>query len=253
MAVKIAVANQKGGCGKSTTVLCTAEALRRAGKRVLVVDTDAQCNVTDFYGAKTEDEYTVADVLGGDTPAKECVQRLPYGDIIASDKQLKDAEHIIRVDERRFTHLKRSLKSVEESYDFILIDTPPVLGVVLKNVLAAADTIVVPVVESGWALQGLIDFAEAIDLARDNNPSLRVSGILTVKAKERTKKSARMQSMAQEIAQVLNSKTFATKIRESVRTEEALTEYRVPLGSYAPECGTWQDYLRFTEELLAEI
>ena len=175
------------------------------------------------------------------------------GDIIASDKLLSEAENMVKVDERRFTHLKRSLKSVEENYDYIIIDTPPAIGVALKNVLATVDYVIIPVEESGWSLDGLMDFAQALDLARDNNEKLQVAGILVVKAKERTRKSKRIGELAVKVAEKLGSKCFKTKIRESVSCTEALTEYYVPLNEYAPDSTTNEDYKNFVNELLEEI
>lgn len=253
MAIKIAISNQKGGVGKTTTSICIAQELRTRGYKVLFIDTDAQCNSTGFYEAKTEGEGTLVDILCGDLPAVECIQHTEKGDIIPSDKLLADAENMVKVDERRFTHLKRACKEIESDYDFIIIDTPPAIGVALKNVLAYITYIVIPVEESGWSLDGLMDFATAIDLAKDNNESLKVAGILTVKTKERTKKAARMGELAKTIADKLGTRRFKTKIRESVACAEALTEYYIPLQEYAPNSTTNQDYIKFVDELLEVI
>ena len=199
--IRIAISNQKGGVGKTTTSLCVAQELKSRGFQVLLIDTDAQCNSTKFYEATTQGKATVLDILCGDEPALNCVQHTSKGDIIASDKLLSEAENMVKVDERRFTHLKRSLKSLEENYDYIIIDTPPAIGVALKNVLATVDYVIIPVEESGWSLDGLMDFAQALDLARDNNEKLKVAGILVVKAKERTRKSKRIGELAAKVAE----------------------------------------------------
>lgn len=112
---------------------------------------------------------------------------------------------------------------------------------------------IIPVEESGWSLDGLMDFATALDLARDNNENLRVAGILTVKAKERTRKSKRMGELSSQVAEKLGTKCFRTKIRESVACTEALTEYYIPLSEYAPDSTTAKDYKNFVEELMEEI
>ena len=249
----MAIANQKGGVGKTTTSLCVAQELKNRGFRVLLIDTDAQCNSTKFYEARSHGEATVLDIFCGDEPALNCVQHTEKGDIIASDKLLSDAETMVKIDERRFTHLKRSLKSLEDKYDYLIIDTPPSIGVALKNVLAAVDYVIIPVEESGWSLDGLMDFANALDLARDNNEKLQVAGILIVKAKERTRKSKRMGGLAAQIAEKLDTKCFRTKIRESVSCAEALTEYYVPLNEYAPDSTTNMDYKNFVNELMEEL
>ena len=162
MAIKIAISNQKGGCGKTTTAICLAQELIKRDYRVLFIDSDSQCNSTSFYEAKTDGEATMMDVLCGEEPAENCIQHTEKGDIIPSDPGLKDAETSIRADERRFAHLKRSCKNVEDEYDYVIMDTPPNIGVVLKNVLHYTDYIVIPVEESGWALSGLMDLADAI-------------------------------------------------------------------------------------------
>lgn len=249
MAVKIAMANQKGGAGKTTTAICVAQELRRKGRKVLFIDCDPQCNSTGFYEAETDGKATLMDILCGDIEAKKCIQHTEKGDIIPSDVQLYDAETIVRVNELRFSHLKRACKSIETKYDYIIMDTTPTLGVILKNVLHYADRIVIPVEESGWSMAGLMSFSEALNMARGDNPSLKVAGVLTIKVKPRTRKSGRMGIMADEIAGKLGTKRFATTIRESVACAEALTEYFIPLHEYAPESTTCEDYTKFTKEL----
>ena len=182
---KIAVTNHKGEVGKTTTSICVAQELLKRGKRVLFIDTDTQSNSTKFYEAATENASTILDILCGDMPAAECVQHTSKGDINPSDKLLSDAENMVKLDERRFTHLKRSLKPIEDLYDYIIIDTPSSIGVVLKNVLATVNYVIIPVEEYGWSFDGLMDFSEALELARDNNENLKVAGIFNRKS-ERT-------------------------------------------------------------------
>ena len=251
--IKLAIANQKGGVGKTTTAIVLADILQNRGYKVLFVDCDAQCNSSGYYGAVWENESTMLDILCGDEKAEECIQHTEKGDIIPSDKELKDAENMVKVDERRFTHLKRSLRGVEKKYDFAVFDTPPHVGVCLKNVLSACDHIIVPIEETGWSITGLLDFTEAIDLAKDNNEDLDVLGILTVKTKPRTRKSGRMAGLSETVAEQLGTTCFETKIRESVKCAEALTEYYVPLSEYAPESTSYQDYTAFTDELLEKL
>lgn len=254
MAKVFSVANQKGGVGKTTTAICLAQELKDRGYKVLAIDSDHQCNLSDFYGASHGDgDATLVDIFCGDEPASECVQKTDRGHVIPADSLLFDAENMIKNDEMRFLHLRESLASVMKKYDYIIIDTPPTVGVCLKNVLACTDYVIVPVDESGWALKGLMSFSEALRLARLNNKKLKVAGVLTVKAKERTKKSARMGELATGLSKSLKTKCFETKIRETVACAEALSEYSVPLSEYAPKSNTYLDYKAFTDELLGVI
>lgn len=253
MAKIIAVANQKGGCGKTTTTICFAQELRGRKKKVLVIDTDPQCNTTDFYQAEVEDQNTVADILYGDVPAADCIQHKQYGDIIPSDKELSNAESMTRPDEMRFLHLKKSLKGIKDQYDYIIIDTPPAIGVLLKNVLATADEILIPIEESGWSVKGLMDLNDAVTMAENTtNENLHIAGLLVIKAKKNTRRSRRIEETSEMLAEKMNTRLFHTKIRESVRTSEALTEYGIPLWEYAPGSTTQLDYEDFVNEFLKD-
>lgn len=253
MAKIIAIANQKGGCGKTTTTICFAQELRGRKKKVLVVDTDPQCNTTDFYKAQIEDHNTVADILYGDVPAADCIQHQEYGDIVPSDKELSNAESMTRPDEMRFLHLKKALKGVKDQYDYIIIDTPPAIGVLLKNVLATADEILIPIEESGWSVKGLMDLNDAITMAENTtNENLQIAGLLVIKAKKNTRRSRRIEETSEMLASKMGTRLFHTKIRESVRTSEALTEYGIPLWEYAADCTTQVDYEDFVDEFLKD-
>lgn len=247
----IVVANQKGGVGKSTTAIMLAQELQRKKKKVLLIDSDPQRNTTSFYRALTKDTETLADILCGDYKAIDCIQHCEYGDIIPSDDALKDAENMVKPDEMRFLHLRRSCEGLSDLYDYIVIDTPPSIGVILKNALAFADEVIVPISEDGWSLEGLIDFFEAIQMAQNTtNANLTISGLLIVMHRANTKKAGRIDELASDLAEKMNTTVFRTKIRASVRCSEALTEYGVPLYEYAPTSTTQLDYEDFTKEFL---
>ncbi len=254
MAIKIAVANQKGGIGKTTTALCVAASLIKKKKKVLFVDTDPQRNSTKVYNAQIEDTETLADIMYGDTPASECVQKTEMGDIIASDDQLSSAETQIQADIKRFTHLSRSMKTVEDDYDYIIFDTPPGKGVLLGNVLMYVDYLIIPVTCDAFGVQGLADFYSTIkDYKEGPNEKLQIAGILRIKYKGRQNLTREIEDeILPQLAKDMDTKLFKTVIRESVKCQEAQT-LQQSLFDYAPTCTTAEDYTAFLKELLKTV
>ncbi len=279
MAIKILITNQKGGVGKTTTSIMLAQELSRHGKKTLIVDLDAQMNTTMFYRygelqGEPADEleggsdgltdikdmgdlfdvsgiYTSLDIFCDDVPASKCVQHLRYGDIIFGDRDLCDAETSIKNDYHRFTHLRNSLSSVDDAYDFIIIDTPPARSVILRNGLAAADEIIIPAVEDGWSLDGLMDLNEDIIGARDTyNHELSIMGILIIRSRPNTNKSKIIAESARKMAKDLGTIVFDSTIRESVKVAEAMSVFCAPLWMYAPNSGPQIDYEFLTDEIL---
>lgn len=254
MSKVICLANQKGGCGKTTTAICLAQRLIRIGFKVLFVDTDSQCNSTRFYDAKSENVATVMDILCNDENAIDCIQSNKYGDIIPSDPMLKDVDIKVKDDSRRFLHLRNSIESVKSKYDFIIIDTPPQISLVLRNVLVACDYVIMPVDESGWSLYGLMDLVDVINEIKEYlNKDLKIAGILIVRSKRNTRISSRIREAVNEISRKIGVTFFETDIRESVACKEALTELMIPLDVYSETCTTNININEFTNELLREI
>lgn len=254
MSKVICLANQKGGCGKTTTAICLAQKLIRIGFKVLFVDTDSQCNSTRFYDANSENVATVMDILCNDENAIDCIQSNKYGDIIPSDPMLKDVDIKVKDDSRRFLHLRNSIESVKSKYDFIIIDTPPQISLVLRNVLVACDYVIMPVDESGWSLYGLMDLVDVINEIKEYlNKDLKIAGILIVRSKRNTRISSRIREAVNEISRKIGVTFFETDIRESVACKEALTELMIPLDVYSETCTTNININEFTNELLEEI
>ena len=249
MAKVIAFCNQKGGVGKTTTATTMAAALQLKGYKVLLVDTDPQGNATDTYKAQIKDTATLYDLLFEDEAANECVQKTEHGLIIAADPLLKNAgKHLDGVSGAH--RLKERLKPIRDDFDFILIDTPPTLGVLLTNALTACDTVVIPVTADRYGVQGLSQMQETIsDIQKYTNPDLTVEGLLLVKYTWRTRLNRELHKALKEIAGQFNTKVFNATIRESVKTREAQT-MRQSLFEYAPKSTTALDYTDFVEEIL---
>lgn len=254
MAIKLAIANMKGGIGKTTTALCLADALQKKGKKVLLIDTDPQRSATGVYGASVVNSYTLADIMYSDTPAKECIQSLPLGDIIASDQVLMDADTQIKADTDRFYHLSDSCKSIEDSYDFIILDCPPGNGVMLGNVLSYANYVIMPITCDKFGIQGMSDFIDVKNsYTKRINPSLKILGVLIIKYKGRQSLTKDLEdNLIPSIAQKMETKIFNTRIRESVKCQEAQALSK-SLFEYAPSSTTATDYTAFTNELLKEL
>lgn len=249
MSKVIAVCNQKGGVGKTTTATTMAAALQLKGYKVLLIDTDPQGNSTDTYRAAVTDTATLYDLLFENEPVGECVQKTEHGAIIAADPLLKEADkHLDGVSGAY--RLKERLEPIREDFDFILIDTPPTLGVLLTNALTAADEVIIPVTADRYGVQGLSQMQETIsDIKKYTNPGLKIGGLLLVKYTWRTRLSRALHSALKEIAVQFDTVVYKTTIRESTKTREAQTE-RMSLFEYAPKSTTALDYTEFVNEFL---
>lgn len=246
----IAISNQKGGVGKTTTATALAYGLKLRGKRVLLVDCDPQGNSTDTWRAKNTSGYpTLSDLLFTNEPAVECIQHTEIGDILAGDPVLEDAEkHLKGV--AGYFRLRKRLEPLVEIYDHIILDTPPNLGILLQNALIAADGVIVPVNCSRYSLQGMSRFVETVtDVKAQPNPDLRVLGMLLVKYSGRTVMAREVVSGLPELAETLGAGVFETKIRSTVEVEKAQAN-RVPLQRYSAEATASIDYDAFIDELI---
>lgn len=251
MATKIAIANMKGGIGKTTTALCLADSLSKRGKRVLLIDTDPQRSATGVYSARTEDTNTLADIMYEDTDAAECVQHLDMGDIIASDAILMEADTKVDVDADRFYHLQDACKSLEDKYDIIIMDCPPGNGVLLGNVLSYANGIIMPITCDRFGIQGMTEFVDVMkQYIKRINPTLRILGVLIIKYKGRLSLTRELEDeLIPNLVSKMGTKLYETRIRESVKCQEAQA-LNLRLSNYAPHCTTSEDYESFTDELI---
>ena len=219
MGKTVAIINQKGGVGKTTTCVNLAAALTGMGAKVLVCDFDPQGNATSGFGVEKSCSPNIYDVLLGNAPAEKAVVSTRWADILPSNKALAGATvELIGLDRREF-RLRDALAPIKDRYDFIFIDCPPSLELLTLDALCAADTLLVPVQCEYYALEGLSDLLYTVRLAkRSLNPALDLEGVVLTMFDGRTNLSMQV---AQEVKRHFPGKVYATVIPRNVRLSEA--------------------------------
>ena len=245
----IAITNQKGGVGKSTTSQALASTLGFKKKNVLLIDMDSQCNVTYSSGIDNP-QYSITNVLAGDCKAETALIHCKYYDLLAADPFLTNVEMTEGVET---TLLKNALEPIKDNYDFIIIDTPPALGNLSFNSLVASNYVIIPVEPRPYALQGLSALHNTIKTVKiSQNTNLSVLGILLIKYSNRTILNRDIKNMIEDYAAEMDTIVFNTSIREGIVVPEAQT-VRQPLIDYAKNSKPNIDYKAFTTELLQKI
>jgi chromosome partitioning protein len=244
MAQTIAVLSQKGGTGKTTTVRTLTDVLRRSGVRTLAVDLDPQGNLSDYFDLPTDVEPTIADVLTGRSSAAKAI----HEDIIPANLSLAEAELMLGGKMGRELTLRRALAKVGDEYEVILIDCPPSLGLLTVNALVAADRALITAEAQYFALQGVEQAMEVVELARDSlNPGLSLLGVLLNLADMRTVHSREaLESLKERFA----GQVFDSVIRTSIAYAESAERARSILD-HRPDLGA--DYLAVARELLGRL
>lgn len=244
----IAIANQKGGVGKTTTCVNLCAALARAGKRVLLCDIDPQGNATSGMGVdKNKANPNVYDLLIKGIEPNKAVHKTKFGDLIPSNKELSGAGiELISLPEREYI-LKNALNSMRGDYDFILIDCPPSLELLTLNALCAADTVIVPVQCEYFALEGLGDLVNSIRLIkRKLNPRLDIEGVVLTMFDGRINLSFQV---AEEVRKYFKAKVYKTMIPRNVRLSEAPSHGK-PVLAYDFSSRGAQAYIELAAELI---
>ena len=249
MAQTIACANQKGGVGKTTTVVNLATYLALAGERVLIVDLDPQGNATSGFGIdRSTLDLTLYDVVLGETAVVATI--LPTGvehcSIVPASVSLAGAEVELAGVDQRERRLASVLVPVLDDYDYILLDCPPSLGLLTVNALTAADSVLIPTQCEYYALEGLSQLIATLNLVRDNlNPSLGIKGVVLTMFDGRTNLSA---DVAAEVRNHLGSAVFETIIPRSVRLSEA-PSFGLPIARYRADSRGATAYAALAAEL----
>lgn len=248
MSKTIAIINQKGGVGKSTTAEALAAGLTLKGFSVLSIDLDAQGNMTYTAGAST-DGITALDVLTQKAAALDAVQHTGNGDIIPASKALAGADAFI-ADTGKEYRLKEAIEPIKGKYDYIIIDTPPALGILTVNALTACDSVVIPAQADIYSLHGIEQLAETMKPVKKYcNHALKVEGILLTRYSPRSVLSRDVADLAGQLAERIGTKVFKTTIREAIAVKEAQISQQ-SLFQYAPKAKVTDDYTKFIEELI---
>lgn len=243
-----AIITQKGGVGKTTTVNALASAFSKQGFKVLAVDMDPQGNLSFSTGADSN-LPTVFDALTGAARVQRCIQSMPMTDVIPSNILLTGAELEFTGKYREFI-LKNILQVVENDYDYIFIDSPPGLGFLTVNALAASDYVILPMLPDIFSLQGLVQVYETIQYVQKAcNPELEVAGILINKYRRFSKLHREAVGTAQMVAENFDIPIFDTFIRNSAALAEAQS-LQCSIYEYAPRAAGVKDYMKLSQEIL---
>lgn len=255
MTKTITITNQKGGTGKTSTSLFLAYGLVQRGSRVLLVDLDQQADASVSMNTRYNSDKTIFEVLTNQLDMKDIIipVNLTLNLAPASSKLAQLDVLLFQQDRYKADLLKEALTPIKANYDYIIIDTPPALSMVITNALTASDYVLIPVQADFFSLKGLSDLTQTIaEVQHRTNPKLKVAGILIDRFNSRTVYSNAVANMLEEVASKLDTHVFNSKIREAISIKEAQHEFK-SIFDYDKHGKVTQDINSFIDELLKEI
>lgn len=246
----IAIANQKGGVGKTTTAINLSSCLSSLGKKVLSLDLDPQGNMTSGLGVdKDEVENSVYDLIIGNIGIEECICKnvIENLDVLPSNIDLSAAEiELIGVDNKEFI-IRNEMAKVRDNYDYVIIDCPPALSMLTINALTTADSVLVPIQCEYYALEGLSQLIHTIELVQERlNPSLEMEGVVFTMYDARTNLSLQV---VENVKDNLQQNIYKTIIPRNIRLAEA-PSYGMPINLYDPKSSGAESYMLLAEEVI---
>lgn len=250
MTKTVAIANRKGGVGKTATAHALGAGLLRRGRRVLFIDLDSQCNLTDALGVDVKTvEASSLDVLEGSSEASEAIIQTEGGDLLPATPQLATADKVIDGVGKEY-RLRDALQPIARRYDFIIIDTPPALGVLTINALTASNKVIIPAQADLYSLTGIEQLYGTIGAIQHfTNKKLKIDGILVTRYVGRSIISKDMRSNLEDVAKIIETKVYKTSIRECIAVKEAQATHK-DIFSYSLKSNASKDYEAFIEEFL---
>lgn len=251
----VAVTNQKGGVGKTTTALSVGACLAGKKQKVLLIDFDGSCNLTLACGGESEGVCTAYEMMTLECTAEDAIQSMPGGyDLIGANANLPGAEGTIADPVSRIVRLKNCLEPIKDKYDWIIIDTPPNLGFLTANALVAATDVLIPSEADFLSAKGVVDLVNGTirSIKSNINPNLHVLGIVLTKYVSNTNNSKAMTMAISEMASQFNIKVFDTTIRNNVAVKDAQAR-KLDLLHYSKSAYAALDYNFLTCEIMKEV